>query len=59
MVKYIIAVVAEVVLAETKKLRYPTLDGKPLDIRKNPPVIVVGSNQDIVFSYWFIMWMEI
>jgi hypothetical protein len=59
MVRFIIAVVAEVVLAETRKLRYLTLDGKLLDIRKNPHVIDVGSNQDIVFSYWFIMWMEI
>jgi hypothetical protein len=50
MTGFIIVVVAEVVLAETRKLRYLTLDGKLLDIRKNPHVIDVGSRQDTVCS---------
>jgi hypothetical protein len=50
MTRFIIVVVAGVVLAETRKSRYPILDGKLLDTRKNPHVIDVGSRQDTVFS---------
>jgi hypothetical protein len=57
-VRFIIVVVAEIALAETRKLRCLTLDGKLLDIRKNPHAIDVGSKLDIAFNYWFITWME-
>jgi hypothetical protein len=36
---------------------YQLLDGKLQAIKKNLPVIDVGSKPNMPHSYWFIMWM--
>jgi hypothetical protein len=43
------------VLNVVKKSGPQNLDGKPLDIRKNPHAIDVGLRANMQHSYWYIM----
>jgi len=51
MIKYIIAVAVTTVLEKIAKLNQQNLNGKSLDIRKNPHVINVGLGLNFQHNY--------
>jgi hypothetical protein len=51
MIKFIIVVSVIIALGKVEKLKLQTLDGNPLDIRKNPHVIDVGSGLNLRHNY--------
>jgi len=59
MIAYIIAADANNVYVKRRKLNHKSQSGKQQATRKNPHAIYVGSRQNIVPNYGYIMWMAI